>query len=220
MYKSMSDEKFQCLNCSTDLKEEYILKENPITKEKYPQRSFLVYKCPNCGHLNDSWMINYNEKYISRESIIRTLFFESYYNQNNIDYDNAIRDIKKYLINHDENYLSDIENVEKNDKGIRNQINSVFIRALINKKINAHRKPERDLSDEMYDEIIISPDNKFEIFFNKRVIRQDDFRYSNLDLEEIVKKIETNGKIKHKDRWLAAIRFFEKRYTNKNNTQN
>lgn len=213
--KGMTDEKLRCLDCNTSLKEKHILKENPITKEKYPRNSFLVYQCPNCSHLNDSWMINYNEKNISRISIIRTIFFESYYNQSEIDYEDAIRYVKNYLVNHDENYFSDIENDEEIDKRIRNQINSVFKKALIEKGIVAYRVPEIDISDEMYDEIIISPENKFETFFNKRVIRQMDFKYFNLNLDDIRKKIETNREIKRKDRWFAAIEFFEKLYPNK-----
>ena len=48
--KCMSDEKLRCLDCSNGLNEKHILTENPITKEKYPRNSFLVYQCPNCGH--------------------------------------------------------------------------------------------------------------------------------------------------------------------------
>jgi len=210
----MSDERLRCLECSNSLKDKHILKENPITMEKYPLNSFLVYKCPNCGHLNDSWMINYNKKSISRESIIRTIFFESYYNQCEIDYEDAIRYIKNYLMKYDESYLSDIENDEEFDNKIRNQINSIFKKALIEKGIVAYRVPERDISDEMYDKIIISPENKFETFFNKRVIRQMDFKYFNLNLDDIRKKIETNREIKRKDRWFAGIEFFEKLYPN------
>ena len=206
----MSDERLQCLECSNSLEEKHILKENPETREKYPRNSFLVYQCPNCGHLNDAWMINYNEKLISRESIIRTIFFESYYNQNGIDYEDAIRYVKNYLVKHDENYSSDIENDDEFDKRIRNQINSVYKKALKEKGIDVYRGPERDISDEKFDEIIISPENKFETFFNKRVIRQMDFKYFNINLDEIRKKIETNQKIKRKYRWIAAIEFFEK----------
>ena len=210
----MSDERLQCLECSNSLEEKHILKENPITMEKYPSNSFLVYQCPNCGHLNDAWMINYNEKSISRESIIRTIFFESYYNQSEIDYEDAIRCVKNYLVNHDENYMSDIKNDEKIDKRIRNQINSLCKKALKEKGIDVYRGPERDISDETFDEIIISPGNKFESFFNKRVIRQMDFKYFNLNLDDIRKKIETNREIKRKDRWIASIEFFEKLYQN------
>lgn len=77
------------------------------------------------------------------------------------------------------------------------------------KKIEAIRYPINKLHDEKYNKIIISDRNKFEDFFNKRIIRQWDLKYIQLiNLEKFHENIINNKNIRYKNRWLAAIDYF------------
>ncbi|MFZ2410164.1 MAG: hypothetical protein WAW23_01195 [Candidatus Methanoperedens sp.] len=182
-------EEIYCNSCKEKLTEGCKL-------SNYPDE-FSVYLCPGCGHENEWWILYGFDKGTNLESIIRALFLDSFLKGKEIMYDQFIQDIKeKYK---DENFSSD---------AIHNGLNRLFNNVLVKNRIEANRYPINKLHDEKYNKIIISHDNTLEDFFNKRIIRQWDLKHLTIGLNELKRKINSNQKIRHKNRWLVAFNYF------------
>lgn len=179
-----------CINCSEEINE-----TNKI--DSYPSE-FSVYLCLHCGYENEWWILLGFDKEKALESIIRGLSFESYLNEKEIYYNQIIQYIKEKY--NEDKFLDD---------AIQKGLNHLYKQVLEPKKIEAIRYPINKLHDEKYNKIIISDRNKFEDFFNKRIIRQWDLKYIQLiNLEKFHENIINNKNIRYKNRWLAAIDYF------------
>lgn len=188
-----------CINCSNNLDNEYIYPSKDCKKN-----DFKIYICNKCSFENEGWMFSIPNE-INRQSITRAYFFESFYHNNEINYDDSIKYIKNFILNRDEKHFQ-LDNEDEINEKIRRDIHAIFSK-FKNKNVLIQRN-DADTPNEKYEKIIISQDNKFEIFFNKRLIRPWDFIYIKSDLNLIKKEISTNGNIKCNERWQNVIDFF------------
>ncbi|MCK4798047.1 MAG: hypothetical protein KAT05_11730 [Spirochaetes bacterium] len=179
-----------CIKCNG-----IILEKNKLNN--YPSE-FSTYLCPQCGFENEWWILKHFDKGFNRKSIVRALSFEAYLNGNEMVFDQIIQYINKKYI--DENISED---------SIQDAFNNLFEKVLEPKNIEATRCPLNRLHDEKFNKIVISQNNKFEDFFEKRILRQWDLKYLQLtDLEKLNEAIKKNGKIRFENRWSAAIDYF------------
>lgn len=178
-----------CNSCNEKLTEECNL-------NNYPDE-FSVYLCPGCGHENEWWILHEFDKRTSLEGIVRALFLDSFLQGKEIMYDQVVQHInEKYK---DENFSCD---------AIHNGLNRLFNNVLVRKGIEADRYPINRLHDEKYNKILISHENTLDDFFNKRIIRQWDLKHITTDLKELKRIIDSNQKIRYKNRWLVAFNYF------------
>lgn len=184
------NEKDVCIKCN-----EIILEKNKLNN--YPS-TFSTYLCPQCGHENEWWILIGFDKDIKIESIVRALSFDAYLNGNEMIFDQIIQYIQ-------EKY--DRENFQ--DDSIQATLNNLYRDVLKKKQIEAIRYPINKLHEEKFNKIVISKNNKFENFFNNRIIQQWDLKHLQLkDLEELNEAIKKNGNIRYENRWNAAIDYF------------
>ncbi len=164
-------------------------------------------------------MDNEFEKYeVNVEPVIRAIFFDSFYLHEDIVYEEAIDYVTKCIVKFGDGYwgkryngrdsvrLSVHNDKDEIDSKIRDAINQAYKKVLKAKKILAIRLPEDvNIPEERYEKIIISGDNKLEAFFNKRVIREWDFKYSRISKSKIIEIINSNELIRNKEKWLEAL---------------
>ena len=176
-----------CIYCNEKMSEKCKLNSYP--------REFMVFRCPECGYLNDWWALHDMGRG-TLKSIIRALFLDSFLQGKEIMYDQIVL------------YIKERYECEKfTEKKIRDVLNSVF-HELDDKKISVKRYPLNKLSSEKFYKIIVNHDNIAD-FFNKRIIYQWDLQHLTFDLKELKEKIKSiTKKIRYKNRWLAAFDYF------------
>ena len=166
-------------------------------------------------------MSNELKKYeVNVEPILRAIFFDSYYFQQDIVYVEAIEYIKDCIVQFGDGYWGkrydgrDFERLSvQNDKDeielkIRSQINQAYNKVLKAKNILATRFPKDvNIPEERYEKISIDKNNSLEIFFNKKVIRhsEPDLTYSKINNSKLIDIVNSNKDIRNQKEWIAAI---------------